>query len=939
MSMLRVVIISLMMIALPTTPVSADVDETNSSPEVTIGFGNVTNSTMEFTMDTSVDVYIFNVVLALEDGSVYCGISGSGGLAEEHNLFVSVLYAGCWTTGYYYGAQGSYWIPSGSNDTLTTIYYQSNSPEICIGNATYVVMLPDGEFETRQADFDPNDCMTYTRYETWNDLWYVLDEDGNGEGDNESDVEEINEDSLYDFNENLSVLENFENFEEFSILMEALNITGLADDLSPSNTPQMGWTIFAPTNDAFALAGIDLDEFDTTEEIEILTEILLYHVTFAGPYALDSSTAYNSSSGEYEPHCQPYSLGWMPMLNGEYADPFDYSSWTENVTISNDCQGNLTVNQANIIDADNRVFGYEYNGIDGYPFNNELPHGWAIAEDNGMIQVIDQILIPSSLNLSQLPTSSPRFDPENDVPTALQNDGSFDILISALNITGLLDLTREENSPNMGFTMIAPTDEAFQAIGFDLDDVDTQEEIDTLTEILLHHTTIHPEGYTSAVVWFSDEYCTGADYELNVGNGEYAEPGNYSSWTETLTVSDDCEGNRTIGGANVTYFQGVSNGVIAVIDSVLIPESLSSPPPSEPRFSPRMGIPSNLENDGEFGSLLDALDMVLLLDDIAASDEAGMGMTIFAPTDEAFAEAGIDIGEFDDLGELESLAEIILNHISFDTVLSFEEDCEPVQLDLETSESFTVAISNDCEGNVTANEAAITYSQEVENGVIHVIDRLLLKSWGEPVEEPPVEEPVEEPVQGPPVEEPVEVPANDTGADDADLTATDPADGDAQASLGSSAPFSENRLAALSLLALFATVLGLLIGTAIGVRRRGEDLGAMFEEGEVAMDELMSLLSRSKMISVLNVLNSERHPIYFTELKRRVDTSSTTLSRRLSELEEHGIVERIEFATVPATVAYRLTEGGSDLIPRLEVVLEWAVLDADDTGKGTEDGF
>ena len=113
----------------------------------------------------------------------------------------------------------------------------------------------------------------------------------------------------------------------------------------------------------------------------------------------------------------------------------------------------------------------------------------------------------------------------------------------------------------------------------------------------------------------------------------------------------------------------------------------------------------------------------------------------------------------------------------------------------------------------------------------------------------------------------------------------------------------------------------------------------MFEEGEVAMDELMSLLSRSKMISVLNVLNSERHPIYFTELKRRVDTSSTTLSRRLSELEEHGIVERIEFATVPATVAYRLTEGGSDLIPRLEAVLEWAVLDADDTGNGPQDGF
>ena len=162
MSQLRVLLICLMMIALPATQVSADVDESNTNSEVTIGFGDVTNDTMVFTMDTSVDVYVYQVTLAWETGAVYCAISGSGGLSEEYNLYVSVLYAGCLTTGYYYGAQGTYYIPSGSNDTLTSIYYQSNSPEVCIGNATYTVMLADGEFETRQADFDPNDCLSYT---------------------------------------------------------------------------------------------------------------------------------------------------------------------------------------------------------------------------------------------------------------------------------------------------------------------------------------------------------------------------------------------------------------------------------------------------------------------------------------------------------------------------------------------------------------------------------------------------------------------------------------------------------------------------------------------------------------------------------------------------------------------------------------------------------
>ena len=295
MSQMRTLFVCMLLIALPVSQVSADVDETNSSPEVTIGFGNVTNDTLSFTMDTSVDVYSYQVVMSWETGAVYCAINGFGGLSEDYNLWASVLYAGCLTTGYYYGAQGIYHIPAGSNGTLTSIFYQSNSPEVCMGSASYAVLDANDELEWRNATVDTNDCLTYTKYETWDDLWYVLDEDSNDEGDNESEVEENIDDSLYQFNENLSVLENFENFGDFSILMEALNITGLEDDLSPSNTPQMGWTIFAPTNDAFASAGIDLDDFDTPEEIEILTEILLYHVTFAGPYALNSSMAYNLS--------------------------------------------------------------------------------------------------------------------------------------------------------------------------------------------------------------------------------------------------------------------------------------------------------------------------------------------------------------------------------------------------------------------------------------------------------------------------------------------------------------------------------------------------------------------------------------------------------------------------------------------------------------------
>ena len=160
-------------------------NSTNTNSEVTIGFGNVTNDTLVFTMDTSVDVYYYQVTMIWEVGAVYCNIEGTGGLSEAANLFVSVNYAGCRATGYYYGAQGEYHIPAGSNGTLTSIYYQSVSSEVCMGNATYAVLDANDELEQRNATVDPNDCLTFTRYETVDgtDVWFVLDEpDFDGDG-------------------------------------------------------------------------------------------------------------------------------------------------------------------------------------------------------------------------------------------------------------------------------------------------------------------------------------------------------------------------------------------------------------------------------------------------------------------------------------------------------------------------------------------------------------------------------------------------------------------------------------------------------------------------------------------------------------------------------------------------------------------------------------
>src|ERR671916_973407 len=57
----------------------------------------------------------------------------------------------------------------------------------------------------------------------------------------------------------------------------------------------------------------------------------------------------------------------------------------------------------------------------------------------------------------------------------------------------------------------------------------------------------------------------------------------------------------------------------------------------------------------------------------------------------------------------------------------------------------------------------------------------------------------------------------------------------------------------------------------------------------------------------------------FCQLERSLEgISPRTLSLRLRELEEHGIVERRTYPEVPPRVEYELTEKGRALLPLLE---------------------
>lgn len=62
----------------------------------------------------------------------------------------------------------------------------------------------------------------------------------------------------------------------------------------------------------------------------------------------------------------------------------------------------------------------------------------------------------------------------------------------------------------------------------------------------------------------------------------------------------------------------------------------------------------------------------------------------------------------------------------------------------------------------------------------------------------------------------------------------------------------------------------------------------------------------------------------FGELEKSVGTiNPRTLSQRLDDLEEHGIITKESFAEVPPRCEYTLTKKGEDLVPILQQMAKW----------------
>ena len=89
------------------------------------------------------------------------------------------------------------------------------------------------------------------------------------------------------------------------------------------------------------------------------------------------------------------------------------------------------------------------------------------------------------------------------------------------------------------------------------------------------------------------------------------------------------------------------------------------------------------------------------------------------------------------------------------------------------------------------------------------------------------------------------------------------------------------------------------------------------------VDAILDLLTKSKSLHILLVLDQTDTPLRFSQIKSAVNSSSTTVSRRLKELEDDCLIIR-KILPDDTTIAYTLSEDGKLLSPIMKSLFDWS---------------
>ncbi len=267
-----------------------------------------------------------------------------------------------------------------------------------------------------------------------------------------------------------------------SLLKTAVVRAGLVETLSASGT----FTVFAPTNEAFAAAGLGTEAAINAVPVETLKNILLYHVL-----------------------SQKYPAANIP-------------SGTTELTTASNSKAYVT----------KKSTGVYVNG-------STMVTSADINASNGVIHIINKVLMPPSQNIVELAQGNPNLTYLVAAVTRASQGST--------NVAAVLSTTN-------GLTVFAPTNQAFIDAGFTTIASIQNADINLLTSILTYHVL-------AARVFSSD--LTEGVMPTTVNGGKV---------TITLSGGAKVKGNGNTTASNITAVDIMAtNGVVHVIDKVLLP--------------------------------------------------------------------------------------------------------------------------------------------------------------------------------------------------------------------------------------------------------------------------------------------------------------------------------------------------------------------------------
>lgn len=349
------------------------------------------------------------------------------------------------------------------------------------------------------------------------------------------------------------------------------------------------------------------------------------------------------------------------------------------------------------------------------------------------VRKIVQIVIVLALALSFMPTQ-PLLAQDADIVDTAIAAGDFNTLVTAVQLAGLVEALKGDGP----FTVFAPTDAAFEALPDDVLQAALADPEGLLTQVLLYHVV-------AGKVMSSD---LSDGMEATTLQGE----------SVVFTLGD---GMAMVNDANIIMADiETSNGVIHVIDAVILPPSLlaaaeevvaaeATPAPAEEAApeatpapveeaveaaAPTADIVDTAVAAGSFNTLVAAVQAAGLVDALKGDGP----FTVFAPTDDAFAkipQETIDGLLADPTGDL---TQILLYHVVAGKVMASDLSDGLTVATLQGGE-VTFSLSD---AGAKVNDANIIATDiETSNGVIHVIDSVILPPAAEATPAPAEEAP------------------------------------------------------------------------------------------------------------------------------------------------------------------------------------------------------